>query len=346
MANSTTRSRSNNRQQVAMPNQPEQRSAEALKTAAILAEGQPRRKQVAPKAQQQPPQSFTIAPLSKEEIRKVQNADFDASATNWPAEAIKEVNIRDEAYPEALKRVNNPPETLYYVGNYSLLFQESVAISLTRYTSPTDERLASYSNQQSKQHETQLAIYEKAKELAEASAWHLATKGKTIMVSTIREADIPAMAGAIHAGGSVIVVLPSNIGHSQLDLAPFRSFVDEGRLLFISQFKREVTWNVDNAQARNVTMAALSDKVVILECTSLNGGTGSLAMIAKALGKEVFVRAPRYASQACKDLVNIYQCRALAGKSVEEAMAALIDESDTIEAEAEEASEEEQQLPL
>jgi len=58
---------------------------------------------------------------------------------NYDKEQI-EIHIEDKIYPNDLKKIKNPPEVLYAIGNIKLLKKKKVAIVGTRKASELRKR--------------------------------------------------------------------------------------------------------------------------------------------------------------------------------------------------------------
>jgi predicted Rossmann fold nucleotide-binding protein DprA/Smf involved in DNA uptake len=80
--------------------------------------------------------------------------------------------------------------------------------------------------------------------------------------------------GALEVGGTTTIVLAEGILHFRLKEKDLPWLGDDpmSRILVISQFPPRVPWKAHNAMARNRTICALSDALVVIE-SGLQGGT-------------------------------------------------------------------------
>lgn len=137
------------------------------------------------------------------------------------------------------------PALLYAMGATALLDQAGVAIVGSREVGPTDVGLAG--------------------EVATA----LAGKGLNIVSGHARGVDHAAHAGAIAGGGTTTAVLAEGIRAFQ----PRDGVIgDRHSTLIVSQFPPDARWRGHQAMARNATVAALVQAVVVVRSGD-SGGT-------------------------------------------------------------------------
>ena len=102
---------------------------------------------------------------------------------------IKEISIKDPIYPESLKKIKNPPELLYAVGEINLLNSKSIAIIGSRKAS------------------------DEGKQIAQKFATELSCVGLTIISGLAKGIDSQAHIGAYNKKGKTIAVLPSGFNN-------------------------------------------------------------------------------------------------------------------------------------
>ena len=350
------------------------RSRQAQQTAEVLKEGDPTPQQVAarPRPAQAAPQVI-IAPISTSAESRALTQHWDEEVTStvfdtsWPKDAIQVVHKGEANYPAKLNSLNMPPEAIYYLGDLSILDTPTVAINMTRFTrTPEREQVRTkWSDERKAIHNAQYEAYRRGLARSFQAAGYLSYRGKTVIISTIREADMAIMKGVIKQDGKLIIVLPSTITHSELidSVREFRDYIDNGQMLFISQFNEEATWNSEEAMERHVVLAALADQGLIIKCTSTKAGTGALVTALKTQGKPVFVLTQKRPATddekridakrkedekvvdvdgytddtdaAAYTLINVYQCTQLPDRrTYAEALEPLVEDEDEDEEEA------------
>lgn len=154
---------------------------------------------------------------------------------------IKIVPVQDESYPKSIKQKLkiNSPAILYCKGNLSLLNSKSVSIVGSR--NADDFTLM----------------------LTKNIASSLAKEGYNIVSGYAKGVDTNAHLGALEADGTTSVVLPLGINHLAVK-RDFKAYNWEKNTLFISQFLPFEKWKARNAMARNKTVTALSEAIIII----------------------------------------------------------------------------------
>lgn len=177
---------------------------------------------------------------------------------------IKEISIKDPIYPESLKKIKNPPELLYAVGEINLLNSKSIAIIGSRKAS------------------------DEGKQIAQKFATELSCVGLTIISGLAKGIDSQAHIGAYNKKGKTIAVLPSGFNNifpeENIDLA--KKILLNGGLL-ISEYPPQTIKKSSNFLARNRIISGLSIGLLIVEAT-FRSGTSVTAKYAKSQNKPIF----------------------------------------------------------
>lgn len=160
-------------------------------------------------------------------------------------------------YPfERLDRRRPLPGLLYTKGAAFLLDQPAVAIVGSRDASDDDVGLA--------------------RAVAEA----LAAKGSNIVSGHARGIDHAGHVGAIRSGGTTTAVLAEGINNFE----PREGVVgDRHSTLVVSQFQPDARWRGHQAMARNATVAALVEAVVVIRSGD-SGGTREMVKLCARTG--------------------------------------------------------------
>ncbi len=165
---------------------------------------------------------------------------------------IHMVTILDEHYPKILrspfKRHDIPP-VLFYAGDLSILDRPTIAIIGSRHA-----------------RESSIAFTLEA-------ARYLAGRGVNIVSGHARGVDAAAYEGAVSMEGYTTVVLPQGIhrlsGKQMEQLLPG---IEAGKVLLLSQFHPDASWQVGRAMERNRVVTGLSQVMIVAE-SGLSGGT-------------------------------------------------------------------------
>lgn len=178
---------------------------------------------------------------------------------------IKEIKIADEKFPERVRRIHEPPATLFIRGELRAEDENAVAIVGAR-------KCTAY-----------------GKQVAYDLAYELAHRGVTVVSGMALGIDGEAHKGALDAGGRTIAVLGSGVDeksiypHTHISLA--ERIIKNGAVL--SEFPPGSPSYPSNFPRRNRIVSALSLGVVVVEAGEKSG---SLITTNFALeqGKEVF----------------------------------------------------------
>lgn len=175
---------------------------------------------------------------------------------------IEEISINSKEYPEKLKKIYDPPQKLYVLGNKNLLNQNGVAIVGSRKATPYGKKVA----------------YNLAKELS--------GNGLIVISGLALGIDSYAHIGAIKGG--TIAVLGSGIDNiypkANIELA--REIIRNNGCI-ISEYSIGIKPEKLHFPQRNRIISGLSEGVVVVEANKKSGALIT-AEFALEQGKEVF----------------------------------------------------------
>jgi len=177
---------------------------------------------------------------------------------------IKFVTILDSNYPESFRALDVPPIIVYYVGDYSLLSQRSVAVvgsrNCTKYGADVTEKFC--------------------KEIASA--------GFCIVSGLADGIDYHAHVGTLDGCGKAIAVLAGGLNYiypaSNVELA--RKIIESGGLILSEQAPDYKPKSFTFVQ-RNRLIAAISEGVLVVEAGAQSGALHTVNF-ALDLGKDIF----------------------------------------------------------
>jgi DNA processing protein len=155
------------------------------------------------------------------------------------------------------------PTLLYVQGDPSLLFRPSIAIAGSR------------------------AAPEQALEYATETSRILVANGRVIVSGLAGGIDSAAHSAALQAGGSTIAVLAEGIDAATSKTRSLLA-VDDERVLIVSSYAPQDAWTPRRAMARNATIAALADAVVVV-ASGLRGGSLAQGELCLDRGKRLLV---------------------------------------------------------
>ena len=156
----------------------------------------------------------------------------------------------DPNYPSLLKkrlRWDSPP-ILFGCGNRSLLNERGIAIVGSR--NATEEDL---------QRTTELATKAASQEL-------------TVVSGGARGVDQYAMLGSLANGGTAAGVLADGLLRAATS-AKYREYLMDDKLVLVSPYNPEASFNVGNAMGRNRYIYCLSRTAIVIHCQWGKGGT-------------------------------------------------------------------------
>jgi DNA processing protein len=173
------------------------------------------------------------------------------------------VTVNDDAYPQMLKEIHDPPLALHVRGDVSLLARPAIAIVGSRRASPYGVNAA-----------TQLAR-------------QIASAGVVIVSGLARGIDAAAHTATLDAGGQTIAVLGTGIDvvYPSTNKRLFERIAREG--LIVSEFPPGTPPKPEHFPIRNRVISGLSRGTVIVEATSRSGSLITARMAAEQ-GRDVF----------------------------------------------------------
>lgn len=176
---------------------------------------------------------------------------------------VKIISIWDEAYPELLKQIYDPPIILFCKGNTELLKQKSLGLVGTR----TPSRYG--------------------KEIAFDFAGGLAQRGYTVVSGAAKGVDTLAHKACLQAGGATIAVLGNGI--DRVYPAENRKLYEEigEHGLLVSEFLMGSKPDAPNFPRRNRIISGLSAGTLVIEAAERSGSLIT-AYFALDQNREVF----------------------------------------------------------
>ena len=176
----------------------------------------------------------------------------------------KIITIDDREYPEMLKRIHNPPQKLYILGNIENLNTKCIAIIGSRCCS------------------------NKGIKTAEKFSLSLSKLGFTIVSGMARGIDTAAHIGCLNAKGKTIAVLGSGFENifPRENKKLFQRIIDEGGTV-VSEYSEDTVASSEKFVKRNRIVSGLSLGVLVVEA-KWRSGTSITASLAKSQGRKVF----------------------------------------------------------
>ena len=175
------------------------------------------------------------------------------------------ITIEDEAYPEQLLNISNPPAVIYCEGDISVL---SKGLCITAVG--TRKSLKS------------------SEAVAESISYRLAEAGATIISGGAKGIDISCTKGTLAANAPSAIVLGCGLGYPYLlEYFELRQKVAKNGVI-ISEFPPSFAGRKWTFPLRNRLMSALSDAVLLVE-SPLVSGANITVEAALEQGKDVFV---------------------------------------------------------
>ena len=176
---------------------------------------------------------------------------------------IQEINFGDDAYPEKLRKIKNPPQKLYAIGNIELLKKPSLAIVGTR-------------------HITEYGIKN-----CEYFAQEIVKKEIPIVSGMAVGTDAVAHKTALKYDGETIAVLGSGFEHifPKENIGLFENIIKRNGLI-VTEYSPQIPPKSERFLERNRIVSGLSEGVLIIEA-AYRSGTSVTAKLAYAQGKVV-----------------------------------------------------------
>src|SRR5512134_1334735 len=231
-------------------------------------------------------------------IQARQNVDLDKLWSKIEAQGIKILTWQDEAYPQRLKEIEQPPPVLYLRGEYLPDDLFAVAIVGTR-------RVTAYGRQ-----------------ITEELAAFLAANGITIISGLARGVDALAHQTALRTGGRTIGVLGSGV--DRIYPPEHRGLADQmaERGAIVSDYAPGTPPDASNFPPRNRIISGLSLAVVVVEAGETSGALIT-AEFAAEQGREVFAVPGSILAPQSKGTNKLIQRGALPLLSINDLMQAL-----------------------
>jgi len=248
------------------------------------------------------PEELSGAGLGSKLIERVvkarEDVDLDRVWDRIEKQGIKILTWQDEAYPQRLKEIDQPPPVLYVRGEYLQDDIIAVAIVGTR-------RISSYGRQ-----------------ITEELSSFLAANGLTVVSGLARGVDAVAHQSALKAGGRTIGVLGSGVDkiyppeHRMLA----EHMMEQGAIL--SDYAPGTPPDASNFPPRNRIISGLSLAVVVVEAGETSGALIT-AEFAAEQGREVFAVPGSILAPQSKGSNRLIQKGALPFLGVNDLMQAL-----------------------
>jgi len=231
-------------------------------------------------------------------IQAHENVDLDKVYEKIEKQGIKILTWQDEAYPQRLKEINQPPPVLYIRGEY--LPDDLFAVSIVG-----TRRVTPYGRQ-----------------ITEELASFLAANGMTVISGLARGVDAIAHQTALKAGGRTIGILGSGVDriYPPEHRALAQQMMERGAI--ISDYAPGTPPDASNFPPRNRIIAGLSLAVVVIEAGQTSGALIT-AEFAAEQGREVFAVPGSILAPQSKGTNKLIQQGALPLLSVEDLMQVL-----------------------
>ncbi|MDP9192985.1 MAG: DNA-processing protein DprA [Acidobacteriota bacterium] len=204
-----------------------------------------------------------ILSVTPEQAAQVRNPLTNQNRDRVAALRKETVTLADDAYPHLLRNIADPPLTLFYRGDLSLLGRPGLAIVGSRRAS----------------------VY--AINVAELLARQLAPTGITIVSGLALGVDCASHTAALDSGGTTIAVLGTGIDviYPRANRGLFQRIAERG--LIVTEFPPGSPPRPEHFPIRNRIISGLSHGTVIVEATSRSGSLITARMAAEQ-GREVF----------------------------------------------------------
>jgi DNA processing protein len=248
------------------------------------------------------PIELARAGLGRKVIERIlqarQNVDLEKLWTKIEAQGIKILTWEDDAYPQRLKEVDQPPPVLYMRGDYLPDDLFAVAIVGTRRVTPY------------------------GRQITEELAAYLAAHGITVISGLARGVDAIAHQTAWKAGGRTIGVLGSGV--DKIYPPEHRGLAEKmmGSGAILSDYAPGTPPDASNFPPRNRIISGLSLAVVVIEAGETSGALIT-AEFAAEQGREVFAVPGSILAPQSKGTNKLIQNGALPLLSVNDLMQAL-----------------------
>ncbi len=219
----------------------------------------------------------TISELSRA-LKK--SEELNAIYTHCTENKINIISYFDDAYPDKLRNIANPPLVLFLKGDIGLLSSKLVAVVGSRMSS------------------------ESAREYGFALSKKLSEKGYVIVSGGAKGIDSAAHRGSLEYSGKTICVLPCGFNnlYPKENFELFRDIEKKG--LLISEYLPESNVDRFSLLERNRITSGISD-CVFIATSSANGGAMSQFKRAYEQGKPVFCPSPESKLKPFDGIMNL-----------------------------------------
>lgn len=159
------------------------------------------------------------------------------------------INIKDKRYPKRLKEISNPPETLYYKGNWNQdIFEHCLAVVGSRKMTKYGEKIC-----------TKLVT-------------QVAGQGITIVSGFMYGMDATAHKAAVKVGGRTIAVMPCGIDriHPAYQKKLHKEILKKDGLI-ISEYEGDLKAKKWTYPKRNRIVAGLSQATLVVQAAKKSG---------------------------------------------------------------------------
>jgi len=248
------------------------------------------------------PAELAEAGLASKVIKRViqarENVDLEKVWEKIEKQGIKILTWQDDAYPQRLKEIDQPPPVLYIRGEYLSDDLFAVAVVGTRRVTPY------------------------GRQITEELAAFLAANGMTVISGLARGVDAIAHQAALKAGGRTIGVLGSGVDkiYPPEHRALAEQIMERGAI--ISDYAPGTPPEASNFPPRNRIISGLSLAVVVVEAGETSGALIT-AEFAAEQGREVFAVPGSILAPQSKGTNRLIQNGALPLLSVTDLMQAL-----------------------
>jgi DNA processing protein len=231
-------------------------------------------------------------------VQAREQVDLEKVWKKIEAQNIHILTWEDEAYPQTLKEIDQPPPVLYLRGDYLPDDLFAVAIVGTRRATPY------------------------GRQITEELASFLATHGITVVSGLARGIDAIAHQSALKAGGRTIGVLGSGVDkiYPPEHRALADKMIESGAV--ISDYAPGTPPDATNFPPRNRIISGLSLAVVVIEAGETSGALIT-AEFAAEQGREIFAVPGSILAPQSKGTNKLIQNGALPLLSVNDLMQAL-----------------------
>ncbi len=248
------------------------------------------------------PVDLAQAGLSLKLIERITRAresiDLEKLWTKIASQGINILTWEDEAYPQRLKEIDQPPPVLYVRGEYLPDDLFAVAIVGTRRVTPY------------------------GRQITEELSSFLAANGITVVSGLARGVDAIAHQTSLQAGGRTIAVLGSGV--DKIYPPEHRALAEQmlARGALISDYAPGTPPDASNFPPRNRIISGLSLAVVVVEAGETSGALIT-AEFAAEQGREIFAVPGSILAPQSKGTNKLIQNGALPLLSVNDLMQAL-----------------------